>query len=466
MLSHRSGFIALAVLGLTLTGLWTNIIGYSYLPGSGTALFDDRGLGISYALGTLACGLLFLLARGLRFSKSLLATIAVVGVLGTLLSVGRFPAGIETAALGAPLLIGFAHLWFSGYLYLLLARHLNVSTAVAAIAGALMLEIVFTPLASVEVYASVQVGLSLASPLAIAAVIGMLQGSSVQSGHRPDDSLHEKQKPSTESLPSSMVVTQIVVAAAAVVVMQSMTAPGLWGEGFGPDTAIPYDGPTMVLGLTLFAGAAFLLVRTAGIGDEAYRHITAFVILISGLFFIAISDSLGLGDSVLRQSVTIATEGFSHLLLWNLVIETLSDSRDSLFLVGVVGVSHAVLSGLWMVAIRPLGELGMTILLAALYTLFMLVSIMVRSRGSASVGLGTTDRDERIELLGSQHGLSSREQEVLALLLQGKSRTQIAEALFISENTVKTHTAHVYKKLGVASKSELFAKVSEPMSTK
>ena len=53
--------------------------------------------------------------------------------------------------------------------------------------------------------------------------------------------------------------------------------------------------------------------------------------------------------------------------------------------------------------------------------------------------------------------LSIREKEVLALLLEGKQRSEIASILFISENTVKKQITSIYSKLGVSSRNELFA---------
>ena len=41
------------------------------------------------------------------------------------------------------------------------------------------------------------------------------------------------------------------------------------------------------------------------------------------------------------------------------------------------------------------------------------------------------------------------------LIAQGRSKAYIAEALFLSENTVRTHAKNVYAKLGVHSKQEL-----------
>lgn len=45
--------------------------------------------------------------------------------------------------------------------------------------------------------------------------------------------------------------------------------------------------------------------------------------------------------------------------------------------------------------------------------------------------------------------LSARELEILQSLATGRSNKQIAQELFISEATVKTHLIHVYQKLGV-----------------
>jgi DNA-binding NarL/FixJ family response regulator len=50
--------------------------------------------------------------------------------------------------------------------------------------------------------------------------------------------------------------------------------------------------------------------------------------------------------------------------------------------------------------------------------------------------------------------LSKQEQVVLDYLLQEKSNKDIAEALFLSVSTVKSHTNNIYKKLNVQSRDE------------
>jgi DNA-binding CsgD family transcriptional regulator len=54
-------------------------------------------------------------------------------------------------------------------------------------------------------------------------------------------------------------------------------------------------------------------------------------------------------------------------------------------------------------------------------------------------------------------GLSAREQEVLALVAEGKTNRQIADELFITEKTAGHHVSNVLGKLGVASRVEAAA---------
>ncbi len=54
-----------------------------------------------------------------------------------------------------------------------------------------------------------------------------------------------------------------------------------------------------------------------------------------------------------------------------------------------------------------------------------------------------------------QHRLSLREEEVARLVAQGLSNAQVAERLFISSRTVGTHLEHIYRRLGLRSRSEL-----------
>ena len=58
---------------------------------------------------------------------------------------------------------------------------------------------------------------------------------------------------------------------------------------------------------------------------------------------------------------------------------------------------------------------------------------------------------------GARGTLSHREQEVLRELAQGKSNREIAETLWLAEDTIKSHLRRVYRKLGVGSRAEAVA---------
>lgn len=53
--------------------------------------------------------------------------------------------------------------------------------------------------------------------------------------------------------------------------------------------------------------------------------------------------------------------------------------------------------------------------------------------------------------------LSARELQVLELVAHGKTNTEVAAALFVTEATVKSHLAHVFTKLDVSSRTAAVA---------
>lgn len=80
-----------------------------------------------------------------------------------------------------------------------------------------------------------------------------------------------------------------------------------------------------------------------------------------------------------------------------------------------------------------------------------------------------TAQRARIDLSPSHHytaggprpaasfGLTRRELEVLELLGAGRTNREIADRLFISENTAGVHVSHILGKLGVARRTEAAA---------
>lgn len=57
--------------------------------------------------------------------------------------------------------------------------------------------------------------------------------------------------------------------------------------------------------------------------------------------------------------------------------------------------------------------------------------------------------------------LSARERDVFQKILEDKKRKEIAEELFITENTVKKHISNIFAKLEVSNRNELFDKIKQ-----
>ena len=74
----------------------------------------------------------------------------------------------------------------------------------------------------------------------------------------------------------------------------------------------------------------------------------------------------------------------------------------------------------------------------------------------AADGRAITDRlSKQCLVLQREYGLSARETEVCELIARGLSVAAIAEELYVSENTVRTHSKHIYTKLDIHSRQEL-----------
>ena len=65
----------------------------------------------------------------------------------------------------------------------------------------------------------------------------------------------------------------------------------------------------------------------------------------------------------------------------------------------------------------------------------------------------------RCDKIAREYALSPRETDVFLLIAQGRSGTAIQEELGVAASTVKTHTQHIYAKLGVGDRQELMDKV-------
>ena len=109
---------------------------------------------------------------------------------------------------------------------------------------------------------------------------------------------------------------------------------------------------------------------------------------------------------------------------------------------------------------------AMTIALLLLASSLCLISEKNMKSGWGTFRIGSqesfaTSQSAAVALLASERGLTSRESEVLALYAKGYGRSEAAEELGVSEETVKTHVRSLYRKLDVHSREELVELVAQ-----
>lgn len=76
---------------------------------------------------------------------------------------------------------------------------------------------------------------------------------------------------------------------------------------------------------------------------------------------------------------------------------------------------------------------------------------------------GSPEPDMRTtcDAISARFKLSPRESEVLTYLVKGRNAKHIAEKLYLSESTVKTHISNIYRKVGVHSQQDLLDAIDE-----
>lgn len=86
------------------------------------------------------------------------------------------------------------------------------------------------------------------------------------------------------------------------------------------------------------------------------------------------------------------------------------------------------------------------------------VYLIWRSRRNKNI-FASIENEALFERNCKIYKLSYREIEVLRLVVQGKTYSQVSELLFISKKTVDSHIQHIYAKMNVSNKIELIQKL-------
>ena len=238
---------------------------------------------------------------------------------------------------------------------------------------------------------------------------------------------------------------------------------------------------------TLFANVVtmiFCALVIAVLLTRIRRERTFFICWALGamVFFgvvVAIARLTGDGSSMAAEVAVVGRTILSPIL-WLTIVDSCSRrSEDCTSLMGGVFLITEALSSVVSYLLVPLlhsvvdfGEYG-TVYLVATASIMAVSSFVVIlfarmpidiDDDEKSEGRPLDDEDRRrcevlIEKTARMYGLSSRETQVLSLLYRDLGAERIAKELCVSANTAQTHSKHIYRKMGVHSRSEVIAAV-------
>jgi len=106
------------------------------------------------------------------------------------------------------------------------------------------------------------------------------------------------------------------------------------------------------------------------------------------------------------------------------------------------------------------GNLKIEFVIAGIAVIFFLIGIYINKKSLQKKPhnpVTTKIKEEKIIALG----ISKREYEILGKIHEGLSNKEIAEQLFVSESTVKTHVSNLFVKLDAKRRTQAIQKAKE-----
>jgi len=177
-------------------------------------------------------------------------------------------------------------------------------------------------------------------------------------------------------------------------------------------------------------------------------------------------------DYLIVDTLMLGACGVFDLFWWSILGEMLdySDNPAQTFGIGLsANVFGVFCGGVLGMAITSIGLPGAEVAVIALtvvcVTLIMLpplnhqLVLLLKSHVylAAYDNMSQSEQTDIVRQIKTLDPLTAREQEVLQLILSGKSNREIAGTLFISESTVKTHAKNIFSKYDVGSRAELIS---------
>jgi len=178
------------------------------------------------------------------------------------------------------------------------------------------------------------------------------------------------------------------------------------------------------------------------------------------------------GTSQIVQVFTGASFQIAHMLILIAVVDLSQRSFFPpyiLFIVSEMAYSVTDWSTGFLIAANNIYSLSSEVVAILFFVAIAALAFFLPQRVPAATGIlfdlnryiPLAEEQGKIEsscnALANQYDLTKRELEIMQLLCQGRSKPYIAETMYLSENTVKSYTKNLYKKLSLHSKQELIS---------
>jgi DNA-binding CsgD family transcriptional regulator len=224
------------------------------------------------------------------------------------------------------------------------------------------------------------------------------------------------------------------------------------------------QAPVFLVHFGALVTALCLLVFTSMLSKLAFNNLIfrfGFPLLATGFFLVALIPSAPIVGSFFQY----LSYGYLYLIMCCLCAYLGRVHRQSA--IWVVGLSTGFLFIGQLIGefIGRLFTVEHTVSFAIVMSFALLLLAGILSGTDIAFGWGTIRPGARersgeamniaCEILMDEYRLSNRERDVFVLLLKGRTRKYVSGQLDVSEETVKSHTKHIYNKLGVHSHTEL-----------
>lgn len=194
--------------------------------------------------------------------------------------------------------------------------------------------------------------------------------------------------------------------------------------------------------------------------------------MIMGAFICFMLLGRGTVEYLVIDTLMLGACGIFDLFWWSIIGEMLDYSQNPVKIFGiglsanVFGVLCGKVLGITVTSIAlPSAEVAVIALSVVCVTLVILpllnrqLLMLLKSHAYLSAYSAMSEKQQSTIIKHTKmlDPLTERENQVLQLILSGKSNKEIAGVLFISENTVKVHARNIYAKYDVGGRAELIS---------